>query len=238
MPPCKCSNSPINSPHHTAICKEASSSDAFDYSSPYDIDSNELINLRDYTNESCKSKSKFSYWLCRKYSLTTQCNNDHQSLLELATSSYKDFMHSPVFRDKEQLLRQDLKVLMVFNRAKMTISFKEKTKFHLVYNIHCSHYRRFQSYNERKNTKPTSKQRKCTSNRPMTNVETCPFKINLYFDLRNLRWCIKYSNTICHKFHIPTKFDEFKFGCDNITVTMKKEVTKLDNANAATTTTN
>ena len=237
LPPCKCSDSHNNTLNHIAICKEASSSDVFEYSSPCDIDSNQLINLRNHTDESCKSKSKFSYWLCQKYSLTTQCSNDNQSLHGLAMSSYKDFMQSPAFRNKEQLLRKDLKVLMVFNRANMTMSFKEKTKFHLVYNIHCSHYRRFQSYNERKNIKLTSKQRKCTSNRPMTNVETCPFKINLYFDLRNLKWCIKYSNTICHKFHIPTDFDEFKFGRDNIPVSMKKQVTKLDNANAATTTT-
>ena len=244
LPPCQCASTPSYGCSTTAsnnstsplLCQQVSSSPpaAFDYKSFDDLDTSTLTNLSSFTTDVPSRRSTVTYWLCNKYSPSASASKitDYEAQISLASTAPKDFIRSEAFQTCLDVLRTDLYILTPFNHCSTTLQLKDSTnKKFIKYILQCSQSHVFRPWEERTKYKAPIKGRKTETTKPIKNEHKCKFYINLFFDLKLLRWFMKGKNNIMHSFHHPTQLDEFKLQQKHLTKTMHKELEKLNNAN-------
>ena len=236
LPPCGCASPLTMSTALPMYCTEVNSTKQFDYSSTKEIKNLSLINLRDYTIPGSKSRTRYGYWLCNKYSLSKVSTERKNELLHLASTNQQEFTQSKEFSKCLELLRGDLNVLTPLNRCKVTMQKHKRINHQLKYIVSCAQSHKFQPWNNRKHKAPAFKSRKSQTTKPTTTSEKCTFNVSLFFDLKCFRWFMKVSNNMTHTNHHPTDDSNFKFQQKHLTKTMNNELQKLNNGNTSTTT--
>ena len=238
LPPCNCTSPLLKSLNKPKYCIEVSSSTTYDYSSTNDINHMKLTNLINYIIPGSTSRTQCGYWLCHKYSLDNLPTESKTQMQHLANTNTKKFMNTKEFSKCLELLRSDLNVLSPLNKCKLTMRRNKITRNHIKYIIQCAQSHVYQARTTSfSSIKPTStKPRNGETSKPTSNAQRCGFNVNLFFDLKSLRWFMKVSNNITHSFHHPTGTQHFKLQQKHLTKSMNNELNKLNNGNTSTTT--
>ena len=219
LPPCSCLSQ--------TKCSEAANGTAYDFTKYTDIQLSQLVDICKYIDPSCDTFTAKSYILCKKYSLSLDFNTlDHLDVQERVVF----IKQSPVFKKKQQLLQNDLKVLFPFSGA--VFVFKTRyVKNNIKFDINC---------NMKYNYVPTSKHkstngiiRNCKTTKSLCTSESCKFQISMFFDIVTLDWYIKWKNRNEHSYHMFKNLKETSIGKNQLSLSVVNEINKFNKSNVS-----
>jgi hypothetical protein len=217
LPPCTC--------YTSGYCAQSSSTSPFDFSSHEDIVVKDLVDLCHYVDSNVTSTTQRSLHLCKKYSPS----NLTQSLPNSTSLTIDHVLHSKEYKEKEALLQNDLKLLFPLSRAIYTFK-RRKQKSNIKIQICCNMSR---CYKKGKVKEIKTKPRNCSTLKPISKQDSCPFFINIFFDIYKLVWFTKWNGQTMHQHHKPKKHEEFMLGQHQLSNSMITEINKLQKACAS-----